>query len=72
LLFALIMIGAFLLIERHAAEAIIPPGLFLNRIFAASTVTLFVVSAALFGSLYCIPLFIQGVIGETALMRAWS
>lgn len=66
LLFAVLMIGAFLLIERRAVEAIIPPALFLNRIFTASVVTTFVVGAALLGSLYFLPLFIQGVMGQTA------
>jgi EmrB/QacA subfamily drug resistance transporter len=66
LISAVIMAGAFLLVERRAREPIIPPELFLNRIFAASVVTTFVVGAALFGSLYFLPLFVQGVIGQTA------
>jgi EmrB/QacA subfamily drug resistance transporter len=63
---AAIMIGVFLLIERRASEPIIAPGLFLSRIFTASVITTFVVGAALFGSLYFLPLFVQGVIGQSA------
>src|SRR5262249_27847388 len=45
------MIGALVLIERRAAEAIIPPALFANRTFAVSVITTFVVGAGLLGSL---------------------
>jgi EmrB/QacA subfamily drug resistance transporter len=63
---AAIMIGVFVLVEHNAREPIIAPGLFLNGIFAASVITTFVVGAALFGSLYFLPLFVQGVIGQSA------
>jgi EmrB/QacA subfamily drug resistance transporter len=66
LIFAAGMIGTLVLIERHAAEAIIPPALFANRIFAVSVIITFVVGAGLLGSLYFLPLFVQGVIGQSA------
>ncbi len=66
LIFTAGMIGIFLLIERRAAEAILAPGLFANRIFSVSVVTTFVVGAGLLGSLYFLPLFVQGVTGQTA------
>ncbi len=61
-----VMIVVFLVIERYAAEPILNPNLFLNGIFTVSVITTFVVGAALFGSLYFLPLFVQGVIGQTA------
>ncbi|HEX6543292.1 MAG TPA: MDR family MFS transporter [Ktedonobacterales bacterium] len=63
---AVVMAGIFLLVERHAAEPILPPDLFRNGIFTASVITTFAVGAALFGSLYFLPLFVQGVIGQSA------
>lgn len=66
LIFAAGMIVAFVFIERRAAEAIIVPALFANRIFAVSVITTFVVGAGLLGSLYFLPLFVQGIVGQTA------
>ena len=60
------MLLVFWLIERKAAEPIIAPALFLNRTLAASAIASFVVSAGLFGSLYFLPLFLQGILGQSA------
>ena len=63
---ATLMAGVFLLVERHASEPILAPSLFRNSIFTVSVIATFVVGAALVGSLYFLPLFIQGVIGQSA------
>lgn len=63
---AALMVAIFLLVEWRATEPILAPSLFRNGIFTASVITTFVVGAALVGSLYFLPLFIQGVIGRSA------
>jgi EmrB/QacA subfamily drug resistance transporter len=63
---SVVMVAIFLLVEQRAAEPILAPSLFRNSIFTASVITTFVVGAALVGSLYFLPLFIQGVIGKSA------
>ncbi|HET9979917.1 MAG TPA: MDR family MFS transporter [Ktedonobacterales bacterium] len=67
LLAGAVLVGVvFVLVERHAAEPILQPGLFRNSIFTVSVIATFVVGAALVGSLYFLPLFVQGVIGQSA------
>ena len=67
-LFALaaVMLVAFYLVERRAAEPIINPDLFGNRIFAVSVVATFLVSAGMYGAIMYLPLFMQGVVGDSA------
>lgn len=61
-----VMAAAFVVIERHAAEPIIPFALFRNSVFAVSTLITLVSGAAMFsGSLY-LPLFMQGVLSFSA------
>jgi EmrB/QacA subfamily drug resistance transporter len=59
-------LGVFLFWEGRVPEPILPLGLFRNRTFAASQVALFVTGAAMFGTIIFIPLFVQGVLGESA------
>lgn len=67
LLAGAVLVGIiFVLVERRAAEPILQPGLFRNSIFTVSVIATFVVGAALVGSLYFLPLFVQGVIGQSA------
>ena len=67
-LFALsvVLLVAFLVQEGRAAEPILPLGLFRDRTIAAAQVALFFVGAAMFGTIMFIPLFVQGVIGDSA------
>ena len=67
-LFALaaVMLVAFYLVERRAAEPIINPDLFGSRIFAVSVVASFLVSAGMYGAIMYLPLFMQGVVGDSA------
>jgi len=67
-LFAVALVAGvvFCLIERRAAEPIIPLNSFRNGVFTISVVTTFLISAALFGTLLYMPLFLQGVQGRSA------
>jgi EmrB/QacA subfamily drug resistance transporter len=53
-------------LERRGGQAIIEPSLFKNSIFVISTLITIVFGMALFGSLFFIPLFVQGVVGTSA------
>ncbi len=57
---------AFVVIERHAAEPIIPLKLFRNDIFRVCSVMSLLVGMAMFGSLVYLPLFFQVVHQVTA------
>ncbi len=62
-------LGAILLlvvVESRAAEPILSLRLFANGIFVISLLATFLVSSALLGSLYYLPLFFQGVMGQPA------
>jgi EmrB/QacA subfamily drug resistance transporter len=62
---ALALIAAFMLVERHAEEAILPPRLFGNRVFSVTSGIGLVVGFALFGSVTYLPLFLQVVNGSS-------
>jgi EmrB/QacA subfamily drug resistance transporter len=68
--FALVMGVSFILYEmkqeREDKQPILDPSLFANRIFSVSALIMMIVGLALFGSVYFIPLFVQGIIGTTA------
>ena len=66
LLFSVVMIGVFLLVELRAAEPIISPRLFKDRTFAVSNIASFLIAGGMFGAIMYLPLFVQGVMGESA------
>lgn len=57
---------AFVLVERRAAEPVLPLRLFGSRVFTLSNVAAFGVSMVMFGAIIYIPVFAQGVIGVDA------
>ncbi len=63
---AIVMLTIFVFVEMRAAEPIISPKLFKNSIFTISTTAVFLVSAGMFGAILYLPLFVQGVLGNTA------
>jgi EmrB/QacA subfamily drug resistance transporter len=65
-IFSAVMLVIFFLVEMRVAEPIISPKLFKNSIFTISTFAMFLVSAGLFGAILYLPLFVQGVLGESA------
>jgi EmrB/QacA subfamily drug resistance transporter len=60
-----VLVGAFLVCERHAREPVLPPRLLSNRVFAVTSAVGFVVGFALFGAVTYLPLFLQVVKGAT-------
>jgi len=65
-IFSGVMLVTFVLVELRATEPIISPKLFKNSIFTISTIAMFLVSAGMFGAILYLPLFVQGVLGNTA------
>src|SRR5215472_11562049 len=53
-------------LERRGGQPIIEPSLFKNSVFTVSTVVTMIFGMGLFGSIFFIPLFVQGVIGASA------
>ena len=60
-----ILLAAFMLVEKRAAEPVLPPRLLSNRIFAVAGAVGFVVGFALFGAVTYLPLFLQVVKGSS-------
>jgi EmrB/QacA subfamily drug resistance transporter len=62
----LVALALFIPIEQRAAEPIIPFSIFRHRAISAATVLMFVSMVAMFGVILYTPLFLQGVLGQTA------
>lgn len=78
---AVLLAAGFVAWEARAPQPLLPLRLFRNRMVTAASLTGFLVGAALFGSLYYVPLLVQGVQGGTPtqagatltpLMLAWT
>ena len=67
---SVIVLVAFILyehwLEANNGQPIVSPSLFKNNVFAASTVIIMLSGMAMMGSIYYIPLFLQGVTGVSA------
>lgn len=59
-------LGLFIVNETRAEEPIMPLSLFQNRIFNISALVTLISGFAMMGSLFYLPLFVQGVIGSSA------
>jgi EmrB/QacA subfamily drug resistance transporter len=59
------LLVAFVVVERRAAEPVLPLHLFSNRGFSSTSVVGFIVGLALFGAVTYLPLFFQIVHGES-------
>jgi EmrB/QacA subfamily drug resistance transporter len=64
--FSLAMWVSFAVREMQAAEPVINPRLFQNSIFTVSAAAAALQSAAMFGAIMFLPLFVQGVLGKSA------
>jgi EmrB/QacA subfamily drug resistance transporter len=62
---SVVSLAALTVVERRAAEPILPPALFRNRVFVVTSAVAFVVGFALFGALTYLPLFQQVVRGQS-------
>lgn len=61
-----VLFATFAIVEIYAAEPILPLDLFRNPIFAAGSLMSLLVGMALFAVVIYLPLFIQGVLGQSA------
>jgi EmrB/QacA subfamily drug resistance transporter len=62
----LLGIVVFIFVERRASEPVLPLGLFRNRVFTVSVSALFVVGALVFAISIYMPIYLQGVLGDSA------
>src|SRR3954464_5083203 len=66
------LIAVFLVIEHRHPDPLVPLRIFSNRSLAASDVTMLLVAAALFGMFYFCTLYLQQVLGFSALKTGLS
>lgn len=64
--FSAAMIPLFILFERRAEEPIIPLWIFQKSIVSVSIFIIFITGFGMFGAIIFIPLFFQGVLGQSA------
>jgi EmrB/QacA subfamily drug resistance transporter len=62
---AILLVVAFVAVEHRAAEPVLPPHLFGNRVFSVTSAIGLIVGFALFGSVTYLPLFLQVVNGAS-------
>jgi EmrB/QacA subfamily drug resistance transporter len=60
-----VLIGAFVLVERRASEPVMPLRLFASRVFTASSLIGFVVGFVMFGAITYLPQYMQVVRGQS-------
>jgi EmrB/QacA subfamily drug resistance transporter len=63
---AVVMLAAFLYVERKAPEPLLPLSLFSDPIIRVCSVANFMVGIGMFGVIIYLPLFMQGVLGVSA------
>lgn len=63
---ALLILVLFVRVEQRAEEPVIAPGLFRDRMFASTNTVVLLASFAMFGAIAYLPLYAQGVLGQTA------
>jgi EmrB/QacA subfamily drug resistance transporter len=61
-----VLVALFLVRERFAADPVLPLGLFRNQVFSSVAVLSLGVGAVILSLAYYLPLFLQGVLGESA------
>ncbi|MEA2376571.1 MAG: hypothetical protein QOD13_478 [Thermoleophilaceae bacterium] len=61
-----VLIGLLAWHERRTSHPIVPVSLFRLRAFSAAAAAAFAVGVAMFGAIMFVPLFVQGVLGESA------
>ncbi len=66
-LVAALLVSAFVVIERRHPEPLVPLRIFSNRSLAGADATLLLVAAGLFGMFYFCTLYLQQVLGYSAL-----
>jgi EmrB/QacA subfamily drug resistance transporter len=61
-----VLFAVFLVVERFAVEPVLPLSLFRNQVFASAALLSLGVGAVILALAYYLPLFLQGVLGESA------
>jgi EmrB/QacA subfamily drug resistance transporter len=62
---AAILLAAFVWVERRAAEPVLPLQLWKSSIFTFSNIAGMAVAMSMFGAIFFLPVFVQGVIGNS-------
>ena len=62
---AAVFLAAFVLVERRAAEPVLPLRLWKSSIFTFSNIAGMGVAMSMFGAIFFLPVFVQGVIGNS-------
>jgi len=62
---ATLLLSTFIWIEMHAAEPVLPLGLWKSSIFTFSNIASVGVAMSMFGAIFFLPVFVQGVIGNS-------
>jgi EmrB/QacA subfamily drug resistance transporter len=65
---AVVLLAAFVAIERRAAEPILPLGLFRDRVVLVMTLVALLFGGVLFTIIVYVPVFAQGALGTTATL----
>ena len=60
------MAVVFVRVEARVPEPVLPLGLWLNSTFSLSNIAIMGVAMCMFGAIYFVPIFVQGVIGHSA------
>lgn len=66
LLVAVVLVAAFVLVERRAAHPVVPLELFRRNVFAVPAVIAFFSAIGMFGTVTFVPLVYQGLLGTNA------
>lgn len=66
------LVGAFLLVERRAAEPVLPLWVFRRRMLVTSTLVSLSVGAVLIGLTSYVPTYVQGVLGTGPLVAGFA
>ncbi|MEA2355333.1 MAG: hypothetical protein QOD61_1462 [Solirubrobacteraceae bacterium] len=61
----LVVLGAFVWRERHAAEPVLPLRLFRSSVFSVASMLGFLIGLAMFGAIIFLPLYLQTVYGAS-------
>ncbi|HOL07054.1 MAG TPA: MFS transporter, partial [Methanomassiliicoccaceae archaeon] len=64
--FSIVMLVAFVMVERKAADPLLPFSLFKESIFTLGSAGLFIMALGMFGVIGFLPLFLQAVMGMSA------
>ena len=62
---AAVLLAAFVWIELHAREPVLPLSLFKSSVFTFSNIASIGVAMGMFGAIFFLPVFVQGVIGNS-------